>query len=121
VVRSALGLLLAVAALNAFAGGAYGLRGARGVPLEWLAGSPFRSYFVPSLFLFIVVGGSFLVAAVAVLRRWKLAGFAASGAGVMALAWITVQVALIGFVSWLQPVTALAGLVILGLARRLRP
>jgi hypothetical protein len=34
--RLALGLLLAFGALNAFAGGYYGLSGARGVPTEWL-------------------------------------------------------------------------------------
>ncbi|MEJ2009734.1 MAG: hypothetical protein P8Z30_16535 [Acidobacteriota bacterium] len=65
-VRFALGSLLAFGALNAFAGGYYGLAGARGVPTEWLAGSPFRDYWIPSLILFIIVGGSFLVAAVAV-------------------------------------------------------
>jgi hypothetical protein len=116
VVRYALGLLLAFAALNAFGGGTYGMAGARGIPQEWLMGSPFSSYFVPSLFLFTVVGGSFLLAAVAVFRRWEMAWLAAFGAGLMVLTWIVAQVACIGFVSWLQPATVVAGLAILRLA-----
>jgi hypothetical protein len=61
------GCLLAFGALNAFGGGWYGLSGARGVPTEWLRGSPFRDYSVPSLLLLVVVGGSFLIAAIAAL------------------------------------------------------
>ena len=114
-VRYALGLLLAFAALNAFGGGYYGMAGAKGVPTEWLVGSPFGSYFIPSLFLFVVVGGSFLVAAIAVLARWSLAWVAAMAAGVVVLGWIAVQVSLIGYVSWMQPATAVAGVVILRL------
>ena len=115
-VRYGLGLLLAFAALNAFGGGYYGMTGAQGVPRAWLVGSPFQSYFVPGLFLFVVVGGSFLLGAVAVLRRWELAWVAALAAGVVALGWIAAQVAIIGYVSWLQPAVALAGVVILRLA-----
>jgi hypothetical protein len=58
VARYTLGGLLALVAVNAFGGGYYGLAGAEGIPREWLAGSPFHSYFVPSLFLLVVVGGS---------------------------------------------------------------
>jgi len=64
-IRYVLGGLLAFGALNAFGGGYYGLSGAEGVPTEWLEGSPFSDYTVPSVIL-LVVGGSFLVAAVAV-------------------------------------------------------
>jgi hypothetical protein len=48
-VRRALGVLLAFGAINAFAGGYYGLSGAKGVPVEWPDGSPFGSYFIPVL------------------------------------------------------------------------
>jgi hypothetical protein len=115
VIRYALGILLTFAALNAFGGGYYGMRGAKGIPTEWLLGSPFHSYFVPSLFLFVVVGGSFLVAAVAVHARWALAWVAAVAAGVIVLGWIAVQLAVIGCVSWMQPLVAVAGVVILRL------
>jgi hypothetical protein len=49
-IRYPLGGLLAFGAVNAFAGGYYGLAGAAGVPTEWLNRSPFRDYFVPTSF-----------------------------------------------------------------------
>ena len=72
IVRYTLGALLAFAALNAFGGGYYAISGAPGVPVEWLNGSPFRSYFIPGLILFFVVGGAFLVAAIAVFVRLRI-------------------------------------------------
>jgi hypothetical protein len=118
-VRLTLGALLAFGALNAFGGAWYGLAGAKGVPTEWLEGSPFSSYFIPSLVLGIVVGGSFLLAAVAVFRRWRSARLLAFGAGAVVLGWLAVQVAIIGYISWMQPTTALAGALILALASQL--
>ena len=116
-----LGGLLAFGALNAFAGGYYGLSGAPGVPREWLAGSPFADYVIPSLVLILVVGGSLLIAAVAVLARLRSARLAASAAAAVLLIWIVVQVAIIGYVSWMQPATIAAASLILALARRLPP
>ena len=114
--RYLLGGLLAFGALNAFGGGFYGLSGAEGVPLELLDGSPFRTYFFPSLILLVVVGGSLLLAAIAVLARSRLAKPSALAAGAILLVWIAVQVGIIGYVSWMQPVTAIAGLIVLLLA-----
>jgi hypothetical protein len=107
-IRWALGGVLAFCALNAFVGGLFGMAGAVGVPLDWLRGTPFRDYSVPSVILFLVVGGSLLLAAIAVMARLRARAFA-FGAGVILLAWIAVQVTLIGYVSWMQPVTALTG------------
>jgi hypothetical protein len=115
-VRYALGGLLAFGALNAVAGGCYGLSGAKGVPTEWLVGSPFRDYFIPSLVLLVIVGGAFLVAAVAVLARLRIARVTAFLAGAIVLVWIAAQVAIIGAVSWMQPVTAIGGVLALALA-----
>jgi hypothetical protein len=112
-IRYLLGGLLAFGALNAFAGGYYGLSGAEGVPLEWLEGSLFRSYYVPSLILLFVVGGSFLLAAIAVFAGWRIALVSALGAGIVVLVWIAAQVSIIGYVSWMQPVTAIGGVLIL--------
>lgn len=120
-IRYALGLLLAFGALNAFAGGYYGLSGAPDVPVEWLAGSPFETYFVPSLILFAVVGGALGCAALAVLAGFRVARRSAFIAGTIVLVWIAVQVALLGYVSWMQPVTFIGGLAVLALARRLPP
>lgn len=115
-IRYLLGGLLAFGALNAFGGGYYGLSGAEGVPVELLEGSPFRSYFVPSLILFVVVGGSFLFAAIVVFAKSPSARLSALAAGAIVLVWIVVQVSIIGYVSWLQPTTAAAGILILVLA-----
>ena len=114
-----IGLLL-FGAINAFAGGYYGLTGAEGVPREWLRGSPFSDYFIPSLILFAVVGGSFLAAAVFVFARWPHDCSAARAAGAIVLGWLAVQVAIIGYVSWMQPATFAGGLLVLVLAWRLR-
>ncbi len=115
-IRAILGTLLAFGALNAFGGGYYGLAGAKGVPTQWLAGSPFTSYFIPSLILFVIVGGSLLAASVAVFAAWRWASRMTVAAALIVLGWITVQIAIIGFVSWLQPVTAITGVILLGLA-----
>ncbi len=117
--QAALGGLLAFGALNAFAGGYYGLTGAEDVPTEWLSGSPFKDYFIPSLFLVTVIGGSLLAATVAVFARLRRARVLAIGAGFMLLAWIVVQVAMIGYVSWMQPATAIGACLVLVLAWKL--
>lgn len=56
--RRALIALELVVALNAIGGGIYGLAGAKDVPQEWLQGSPFHSYLLPSLVVLVAVGGS---------------------------------------------------------------
>ena len=119
VVRYTLGLLLAFAALNAFGGGYYAISGAPGVPTEWLKGSPFRSYFIPGLILFFVVGGAFLVAAIAVFVRLRIERNATFIAVIIVFIWLAVQITIIGYVSWMQPVTTFVALVILFLGRRL--
>jgi len=118
-IRYTLGLLLVLLALNAFAGGYYGMSGAENVPKEWLKGSPFSNYFIPSLILFTCVGGSALIASIAVFRRHYLARRAAFMAGIITLLWLTVQVVIIGYVSWMQPTTAIAAFIILFLTSQL--
>ncbi|MEE4177524.1 MAG: hypothetical protein V2I46_08440 [Bacteroides sp.] len=110
------GFLLAFLALNAFGGGYYAMAGAEGVPLELLEGSPFSNYFIPGLFLFVVLGGSCLFSAIALFARWQIARKAAIFTALLILMWIIIQVSIIGYMSWMQPVTALLALVILALA-----
>lgn len=112
-IRFSLGFLLAFAALNAFGGGYYGMAGAEGVPLEWLEGSPFHNYFIPGLILFVVVGGVFLFASVGVFVRFRFARKISFLAVVVVFGWLAVQLSIIGYVSWMQPVTALTAVVIL--------
>ena len=116
VIRYSLGGLLAFGALNAFAGGYYGMSGAEDVPREWPEGSPFDDYFIPGLVLFLVVGGSMLAAAIAVFADLRIARLAALGAGLVVLAWLAVETLIVGYVSWMQPATTIGALVILLLA-----
>jgi len=118
-IRYTLGILLLLIALNAFAGGYYGVAGAEGVPVEWLEGSPFHNFFIPGLILMICVGGSALFAAIAVFRQSEIARKAAFICGVVILAWLAVQVSIIGYVSWMQPVTATVAILILFLTWQL--
>jgi hypothetical protein len=112
-IRITLGILLLIIAINAFGGGYYGMSGAKDMPLEWLAGSPFKNYFVPSLFLFFGIGGSCLLAAIAVFKKHRLAGIFSLFCGLLIISWLVVQVAIIGYVSWMQPTTAIFALLII--------
>ncbi|MFN7914838.1 MAG: hypothetical protein U0Q55_05820 [Vicinamibacterales bacterium] len=115
--RTLAGLQMLVG-LNALGGGIYGMAGARGIPVAWLAGTPFRSYLIPSLVLVVLVGGASLTAALAIVRGWPSAALVNAVAAGVLLAWITIQVGLIGYVSWLQPVMFAAGLLLLLVGRR---
>ena len=111
--------LAAVTAINAAGGAAYGLAGARSVPREWLADSPFADYRLPSLVLGAAVGGTSGAAAVAAWRGDAHAGAAAIAAGTVLTGWVVAQVAIIGLRSPLQPVMAGVGTALIGLGRRL--
>jgi len=102
--------------LNAFGGGYYGLSGAPGVDPAWLDGTPFSSYFVPSLFLFTVIGGGMAVATAAWILKSRVAPWLSLAMGVTLMSWIVVQVAMIGYVSWMQPVSLAAGAAVATLA-----
>lgn len=110
--RYTLGILFSVVAINAFGGGYYGMAGAEDIPTAWLKNSPFATYFIPGLILFSVVGGTCLLAAIAVFKRYRFARNAAFGCVLIIFGWLGVQVAIIGYVSWLQPAIAIMGLLI---------
>jgi hypothetical protein len=99
-------LLVALAlfgALSAFVGAvlAVAANGA-GVPLKYLANSPFPSYAVPGFILGVVVGGTQFAAAIALLRRQRIALLLSAIAGFGMLIWIFVELAIIRQYSWLQ-------------------
>lgn len=103
-VSTLLVVLLIFGAVSAFCGAVLGIvfNGA-GVPLEHLAGTPFSSFVVPGLILGVVVGGTQLAAAVAVLRHNHRAPLMAAVAGFGMMIWIYTELVLIGY-SWLQSV-----------------
>ena len=117
--RIVLGSLLLIISINALGGGWYGMAGAPNVPKEWLAGSPFSDYFVPALILFVFVGIHFFIGAMAVLRKNRYAVQWAYSCAAVLFTWIVLQVAIIGYVSWLQPAMAVAAVVIFLLAHKL--
>jgi len=113
----------AIVAVNAVGGAIWGLDGARNVPREWLDGTPFDSYVVPSLILLIAIGGGMGTAAVTLLAQHRPAPELSIGAGLILIGWITVQMLMIapnGGVSWLQPTMLAAGLLVAALGWRLR-
>jgi hypothetical protein len=81
----------AFVALSAFAAGAMFMvepsGRLMGMSEATLARSPFRSYLVPGIVLFMVVGGTQALSAWAELRRWKSAGWLSVVAGAV-LAWV---------------------------------
>jgi anti-sigma factor RsiW len=61
-----------------------------------LARSPFGSYLVPGIVLFVVVGGTQVLAVWAEIRRWPRAGWLSVVAGVVLAGWIIARVAMSG-------------------------
>ncbi|MET3905229.1 hypothetical protein [Paenarthrobacter sp. 4246] len=74
-----------------------------GMPLEVLAGSWFQSFLVLGLILGVILGGTHVLAAFALLRRRRWALLASAVAGFAMLIWNFTELAIIGY-SWLQSV-----------------
>ncbi len=95
---AALELLLAVGAL---AGGAALVAGERGeiIPLKVssLAGSPFETFLVPGVVLFVVLGLGPLAAVRLIAIRHPLAPLGVLVVGAALLIWLAVEIAIIGF------------------------
>lgn len=117
--RTALLALDLFVGLTAVSGGIAILLGAFQMPSEWLHNTPFSSYLVPGMMLAVFVGGSALVAAVAVMVRSEWDALASLVAGVILAGWIVSQVIMLGFQAGLQPFYFVLSLLILGLATRL--
>ena len=96
-------VLVVFGALSALLGAvlAIAMNGA-GVPLEHLKNCPFSSFFVPGLIPGVVVGGTQLAAAIALLAKWDTALQLSAVAGFGMLIWIFVELAMIQQFSWLQ-------------------
>jgi len=79
--------------------------------MSLLANSPFDSYFVPGLILFVILGLGPIAAAGLVWLRHPLAPLAASGIGIALLTWLAVQIAIVGYSNSppLQPFYLLVG------------
>ncbi len=82
-----------------------------GIPLEWIDGTIFTSYFWPGVILGVVVGGAQVLALTAQLRTRRLAWGLHAAAGLVMMIWIFVEVALMLVWSPLHGIYFGAGLV----------
>jgi hypothetical protein len=88
------------------------------MPLSWLDHSPFRSYRIPGLILFAVIGLGSLVASALV---WQpRTGRFSQVAGGALIIWIVVQMIMLRSVLPIQITFLLIGIAIVWLAERLR-
>lgn len=70
------------------------LGGGLGIPLEWIEGSVFDSYFWPGVILGVVVGGAQVLALVGQYGRYRLAWGLHAAAGLVMMIWIFVEIAI---------------------------
>jgi hypothetical protein len=96
ILRIALIILDAFLALTAFAGGIGLLTGAAAPSTDLLKGSPFSSYTIPALSLFVIVGGCALAATILLLRWYPQAALVALASGVIIIGFEIVEVLVIG-------------------------
>jgi hypothetical protein len=115
--RSLTTVLTAAVALAAIAGGALLVVAPSGrllgMDCALLAGTPFPTFLVPGLALFFAVGGSAFAATIALFRRAPLAPASTIIAGFMLIAWMSVQLQMLGKIHALQPAMLATGAVVL--------
>jgi hypothetical protein len=98
-----------------------------GLNAEILKGTPFANFLIPGIILFLFIGIFPVLVSYGLLKKpaWHWAETinickkyrwpwtAAWAAGVIMLIWIIVETALLGYISFLQPVIAIWGIVII--------
>jgi hypothetical protein len=92
--RITIAIITGFIALTAIGGGIALLTGAEGqrFPLDWLQGTPFKDYTIPALLLTVAVGGSSLLACIAIIRDLKTGMPAALAAGMIMVGFIVIEV-----------------------------
>ena len=96
IVRIVLIILTGFLALTAFAGGIGLVANLNAPPVEQLEGAPFKSFVVPGLSLFVIVGGSALLATILLVRRSRFGTLFATVAGIIIMFFEFVEVLVIG-------------------------
>ncbi len=96
IVRIILIVLTAFLALTAMGGGIALLANINRPPLEQLQGSIFKSFTIPGLALFFLVGGGALVASILLIQDSRFGVFAAMAAGFIIMFFEFVEVLVIG-------------------------
>ena len=108
--RIALLVVDAFVALTAVGGGLSLLARLARPPLDWLSGTPFKSYLIPGSILASAVGGSALAATVAVVFDSEIGAAASAVAGAILIGWIAGEYRILRQSSWLQALYLGAGL-----------
>lgn len=99
--------------------GTIGLLGgfwSQGLPVDLLRGSPFTSYLIPALALFVLVGGSAFLAATLLLTNQPAGNPASFLAGIILVIFEVIEYQAIGFAMFLQPAMFALGLLLIALA-----
>lgn len=123
-----LGLLQGFIGLGALGGGFLLVKdpsgSAMGFPLSLLEGTPFPDFLIPGIFLLVVNGMGSVVGAGLSLTKRRYAQEIAVVLGAILVAWIVIQVIIIGSISWLHLLYFILGIAELGMGiyiRRHRP
>jgi hypothetical protein len=118
--RIALVLLEVLIGLSAVWGGVMLMSNGWDLTDNWLDKTFFDSWFLPGVALLVIIGGSQLAAAAALLARRSCAREVSIVAGLIMVGWIVVQLAWLQvFHPVMQPTLFIAGCVIAALAWRL--
>jgi hypothetical protein len=118
--RVTLGLLTLFVGVNAVWGGAMLMADSWALSGDWLARTPFDSWFLPGLALLLLIGGTQLAASASLLTARRYARAVAVVAGAVLAGWIVVQLAWLQvFHPVLQPLMLAIGVLTVVLARRL--
>lgn len=81
-----------------------------GMTVEALAGSPFKDYFIPGLYLFIVNGVFNLVASILTFNKFNHSSVIGMALGLSLIVWVSVQVYYLGLTHFLQPTYFIIGI-----------
>jgi len=90
-----------------------------GMSTDFLDNSIFTTFLIPGLFLFAINGITGLVCGIFVWRQHHLSYLMGTGLGLFLIAWIIIQILIIGFSPLLQITFLLVGLIELGLSLQL--
>ena len=106
-------------AVSAVGGGIGLVAGGLGVPTTLLRHTPFESFVVPGIFLAVVIGGTALLGATALLTHRRRAPATSAAAGAVMVGWIVGETLLVEGFSWLQGLYLLTGAVTVAASIRL--
>lgn len=96
-------------AVSAVGGGIALIVGGLGVPTTLLRHTPFESFVIPGFFLAVIVGGTALLGATALLTHRRRALVTSTAAGAVMVGWILGETLLVEGFSWLQGLYLLTG------------